>query len=118
MFFPLCPQGHEHSSLYAYSRNIKLGSVLAYCDYEEFCPTLTAVGAVLLEDRLSILVMTESKNGKWVIVGIQLDEKTQHFFHFAVGSYSTKQEAEMAFSSKEQDCDFWSDSYSSQGGYA
>ena len=38
MYFPLCPQEHEHSRLDAYFRNIELGSVLAYCDYEEFCP--------------------------------------------------------------------------------
>ncbi len=118
MYFPLCPQGDEHRSLNAYFRNIELGSVLAYCDYDDFCPQLTAVGAALLKDKLSILVMTESKNGKWVIVGIQLDERTQHFFHFVVGSYSDMQEAEMALNSKERHCDFWSDAYSNQRGYA
>ena len=118
MYFPLCPQGNKHSSLDAYFRNIELGSVLAYCDHEDFCPTLTAVGAVLLNDGTSILAMTESENGKWVIVGIQLDEKTKHFFHYVVGSYTSMQEAEMAFNAKEQHCDFWSDAYSNQEGYA
>ena len=118
MYFPLCPQGGEHSRINAYFRNIELGSVLAYSDYETFCPQLTAIGAALLKDGLSILVMTESKNGKWVIVGIQLDERTQHFFHFVVGSYPDMQEAEMAFNSKEQHCNFWSDANSNQRGYA
>jgi hypothetical protein len=117
MYFPLCPQGDEHSSLDVYFRNIELGSVLACSDYEEFCPPLTAVGAALLKDGLSILVMAESKNSKWVIVGIQLDERTQHFFHYVVGAYSDMQEAEMAFNSKERHCDFWSDAYSNQGRY-
>lgn len=118
MYFPLCPQPSEHSRLDAYFRNIELGSVFAYSDYEEFCPTLTAVEAVLLKDGSSILVMTECKNEKWVIVGIQLDERTQHFFHFMVGSYSNMHEAGMAFNSKERHCNFWSDAYANQEGYA
>lgn len=118
MHFPLSPQGDQHSCLQTYFRNIELGSVLAYSDHEEFCPQLTAVGAALLKDGLSILVMTESKNGKWVIVGIQLDERTQHFFHFVVGFYSDMQEAEMAFKSKERHCNFWTDAYANQRGYA
>lgn len=118
MYFPLCPQGLEHNSLDAYFRNIELGSVLARCDYEDFCPTLTAVGAVILNDGTSILAMTESENGKWVIVGIQLDDKTKHFFHYVVGSYASMQEAEIGFNAKEQHCDFWSDAYSNQKGYA
>ena len=67
---------------------------LAYSDHKEFCPTLTAVEAVLLKGRSSILVMTESESGKWVIVGIDLDQKSQHFFHFIAGSYSSKHGAE------------------------
>ena len=118
MYFPLCPQGDKHSSLDAYFQNIELGSVVAYSDHEEFCPQLNAVGAALLNDGLSILVMTESTNGKWVIVGIQLDERTQHFFHYVVGAYTDMHEAEMAFNSKETNCDFWSDAYNTQGAYA
>ncbi|MGB5609401.1 HNH endonuclease signature motif containing protein [Eudoraea sp.] len=118
MYFPLCPQGEQHSRLDVYFRNIQLGNVVAYSDYEDFCPQLTAVGAALLKDGFSILVIAESKNGKWVIVGIQLDEKTQHFFHFIVGSYSDMQEAEMAFNSKESQCDFWAEGYANTMGYA
>ena len=118
MYFPLCPQLSEHSRLDTYFRNIELGSVFAYGDYEEFCPTLTAVEAVLLKDGSSILVMTECENGKRVIVGIQLDERTQHFFHFIVGSYSNMHEAGTAFNSKERHCNFWSDAYANQEGYA
>ncbi len=118
MQFPLCPQNHNRSRLDAYFRNIKPGSVFAHCDHGDFCPTLTAVEAVLLKDGSSILVMTESENGKWVIVGIELDEKTQHFFHFIVGSYSSLHQAGVEFTSKERQCNFWSDGYANQEGYA
>ena len=118
MHFPLCPQQYNQSRLHGYFQNIKPGSVFAYSDYKDFCPTLTAVEAVHLNDRSSILVMTESENGKWVIVGIELDERTQHFFHFIVGSYSNAHEAGVELTSKERQRDFWSDGYANQEGYA
>lgn len=118
MHFPLCAQQHNQSRLGAYFRNIKPGSVFAYSDNKDFCPTLTAVEAVRLKDRSSILVMTESENGKWVIVGIEFDERTQHFFHFNVGSYSNMHHAGVELTSKERQCNFWSDGYANQEGYA
>jgi len=118
MYFPLCPQQYERSRLGAYFRKITPGSVFAYSEHRDFCPTLTAVEAVLFEEKSSILVMAESERGKWVIVGIKLDERTQHFFHFIVGSYSSKHEAGVEFTSKERQCNFWSDGYANQEGYA
>ena len=117
MYFPLCPQQNEQSRLENYFRDIEPGQVFAYSDHKEFCPTLTAVEAVLLKGRSSILVMTESESGKWAIVGIELDQKSQHFFHFIVGSYSSKHEAGVEFTSKERQCDFWSDGYANFEGY-
>lgn len=117
MQFPLCPQKHKQSGIEDYFRNIKPGSEFACSDYRDLCPTLTAVEAVLLRDGCSILVMTESENGKWVMVGIELDERTQHFFHFLVGWYSSLHQAGVELTSKERQCNFWADGYANQKGY-
>ena len=88
---------------------------MAYSDHEDFCPRLTVIKSVILKGKLSILVMSERADRKKVIVGIELDEKTKHFIHFIVGSYSDEHEAENAFRDKLEVESFWSDAYNVNG---
>jgi hypothetical protein len=119
MNFPLRPQRrHGHSHIEEYFKNIKAKSVFACSDHQELCPTLTAVESVLRKDGSSILVMTHTERGNWVIGGIELCDRSQHFIHFGLGSYSSKHEAGIEFTSKELQCDFWSAGYGNYGGYS
>jgi hypothetical protein len=110
-YFPCCPQDFGTDRLSDYFQNLKIGVVFAYSDYEEFCPKLTVIESVILKDRSSILVMCERSDHKWSIVGIKLDERSKHFIHFIIGSYSSKVEANKAFCNKKELNDFGSDRY-------
>jgi hypothetical protein len=114
-YFPCCPQDFGADRLDDYFRNLKAGAVLAYSDHEDFCPRLTVVKTVILKGKASILVMSEPADRKKVIVGIELDEKTKHFIHFIVGSYSDEQEADSAFRDKLELESYWSDAYNVRG---
>ena len=67
--------------------------------------------SVILIEKSSILVMSERADCKWSIIGIKLDEKSKHFIHFILGSYSSKGEADKAFCAKKELTDFWSEGY-------
>ncbi len=60
--------------------------------------------------------MSERADCKWTIVGIRLDEKSRHFIHFILGSYSNKDEADNAFCVKKELKNFWSDGYTNAYG--
>lgn len=118
MYFPLCPQRRQtNSHIEDYFSDIQKGRVFAYSDYKDLCPTLTVYEAVLRKDGSSILVLTHTESGRWVIVGIQIHDRSQHFIHFGLGSYSNKHEAGLEFSSKERHCNFWSSGYANYAGY-
>ena len=55
--------------------------------------------------------MCSEADSKWTIIGIELHNKSQHFIHFNLGSYSSEGEANKAFSEKMEFSDFWSDAY-------
>lgn len=114
-YFPCCPQYLGTDRLEEYFQNLKAGAVFAYSDYEEFCPKLTVLEAVILKNKSSILVMCERADCKWVIIGIKLDEKSRHFIHFILGLYSSKDEADEAILVKKELNDFWSDGYKAFG---
>jgi hypothetical protein len=114
-YFPCCPQDFGADRLDDYFQNLKAGAVLAYSDHEDFCPKLTVIKPVILRDKSSILAMSERADCKKVIVGIKLDEKTKHFIHFILGSYSDKHEADNAFRERLELESFWSDGYNAGG---
>ena len=113
--FPSCPQGCGTDQIGDYFQNLSSGAVLSCSDHDDFCPRLTVVKSVVLEGGLSILVMCEAGNQKRAIIGIELDEKTKHFIHFIVGSYSDEADAETAFSEKKEAPEFWRDAYDVNG---
>lgn len=110
-YFPCCPQEFGTDPLDDYFQNLKGGAVLAYSDHDDICPKLTVLESVVLKKKSSILVMSERVDSKWSIVGIERDEKSKHFIHFILGSYSTKHEADKAFCAKKELTDFWSEGY-------
>jgi len=110
-YFPSCPQEFGADPLADYFQNLKTGAVLAYSDNEEFCPKLTVIKSVILLNKSKMLVMRERADSKWSIVGIELDEESKHFIHFIVGLYTGRDDAEKAFSAKEELADFWSKGY-------
>ena len=114
-YFPCCPQNYETDHLEDYFQNINTGAVLAYSDYDDICPKLTVLESVILREKSSILVMSERADCKWSIVGIELDEKSRHFIHFILGSYSSKDEADKAFCAKNELTNFWSEGYANCG---
>ena len=114
-YFPCCPQDFGTDPLDEYFQNLKVGAVFAYNEYDDICLKLTVLESVILKSKSSILVMCEKANCKWLIIGIELDEKSKHFIHFILGSYSSKGEADKAFLSKKELKDFWSAGY---GGFA
>jgi len=97
-YFPCCPQEFSASTLDDYFRNLHCGSVLAYSEHDEICLRLIVHESVILKEKSSILVMSERADGKWTIVGIELDEKSRHFVHSILGAYSSKDEADKAYS--------------------
>jgi len=109
-YFPCCPHDFGADPLYEYFQHIKIGAVLAYSNYDDLCPKLTVLHAELLLKKTSILVMSKRADCNWTIIGIELDQKSKHFVHFILGSYSSKAEAEKQFNEKRT-ADFWSDGY-------
>jgi len=71
--------------------------------------------SVILKDKSLILIMSERADRKWSIIGIELHEKSKHFIHFKLGTYSSKSEADEAFCIKKESIDSWSDGYSGFG---
>ncbi len=110
-YFPCCPHDFGTDPLDDYFQNLKVGAVLAYSDHDDICPKLTVLESVILKKKSSILVMSKRADCKWSIVGIKLDEKSRHFIHYILGSYSSKGEADKAFCIKKELKDFWSDGY-------
>lgn len=110
-YFPCCPNDFGTDPIEDYFQNLKDGSVLAYSDHDDICPKLTVLESVILKKKSSILVMSKREDCKWSIVGIELHEKSRHFIHFILGSYSIKDEADTAFFAKNELTDFWSEGY-------
>jgi hypothetical protein len=110
-YFPCCPQGFGTDRLDDYFQNLKIGAVFAYSDYEEICPKQTVIESVMLKEYSSVLVLCERADRKWSIVGITLDEKSKHFIHFNLGSFSSKDEADKAFCNNKELKDYWSEAY-------
>jgi HNH endonuclease len=109
VYFPCCPEPFGADPLEDYYRNLKLGSIFAYNDGNSF-PQLTVFRSIIVKNKSSILVMCERSDHKWSIAGIILNDKL-HFIHFYLGSYSKKDEAEKALSTKTELDGFWSDGY-------
>jgi len=112
-YFPSCPQDFGTYPLEDYFQNLKVGAVLATIDseFDDICPKLTVLEFVILKDKSIIFVMSERADRKWSIIGIELDEKSKHFIHFKLGTYSSKSEADEAFCIKKESIDSWSDGY-------
>ncbi|MDH4201366.1 MAG: HNH endonuclease [Phycisphaerae bacterium] len=112
--FPSCPQDFGTDPLNDYFQNLKVGAVLAIIDsdFDDICPKLKVLEFVILKDNRLILVISERPDNKWSIIGIELDEKSKHFIHFKLGTYSSKSEADEAFCIKKESIDSWSDGYS------
>ena len=108
-YFPCCPEDFGSDRVQDYFRSIKDGAVFAYSNHDDICPKLTVIHAELLKKRSSILVLTKRADGKWTIVGIELHQKSRHFIHFMLGSYTSIYEADQEFCSNKLLCDFWSD---------
>jgi len=105
-YFPSCPQDLGSNPLEDYFQNLKVDTVLAYSDYNEFCPKLTVIETVFLKNRSSILVMCKREDRKYSVIGITLDEKTNYFIHFYLGSYPSKDDAGKSFSDLQESTDW------------
>jgi hypothetical protein len=110
-YFPCCPQNFGDNPLEDYFQNIKIGAVFAYSDHDDVCPKLTVLESVIIKEKSSILVMCERTDCKWSIIGIEFHERSKHFIHFKLGSYSNKDEADKAFCFKKELKNFWSEGY-------
>ncbi|MCK5235565.1 MAG: hypothetical protein KAR06_01155, partial [Deltaproteobacteria bacterium] len=95
-----------------YFQNIKIGALFAYSDREDY-PKQTVLESVILKKKLSILVMCETSDCKWSIIGIELHQSSnpKHFIHFNLGSYSSKDEADKALIIKKELDHFWNEGY-------
>ncbi len=111
-YFPCCPQDFGTDPLDEYFQNLKVGAVLAYNDYDDIGLKLTVIESEILRSKSSILVMCEKADCKRLIIGIELDEKSKHFIHFILSSYSSKGEADKAFLKKKEFKNFCSAGYS------
>jgi len=109
-YFPCCPHDFGTDRLDDYFEKLIVGAVLAYSDHGDVYYKLTVLECVILSKKSSILVMCSEADSKWEIVGIELHEKSKHFIHFILGSYSSKGEAEEAFNEKRT-ANFWSEGY-------
>lgn len=110
-YFPSCPSHFGHHPVNDYFENLKRGAVLSYSDHDELCPKLVVHEAKLLAAGSSIVVLGRSEKSTWTIVGIERDEKSKHFIHFILGSYSKLAEAQRAFHSKTVSTDFMVEGY-------
>jgi hypothetical protein len=117
-YFPCCPDKFESDPLAEYFQNIQPEKVLSYTDYPDICPKFTIVDSVIVSVNATILVIAESGASEWVIVGIQLDARSNHFIHFILGLYSSIGEVEEAFRAKKEIKNSWSDGYSAFGYWA
>jgi hypothetical protein len=107
IYFPCCPQPPGTDPLDDYYQNLKVGEVFAYCASDDENPRLVVIDAVMRPNRSSILVMCESGDHGWSIVGIEQARRSKYFIHFNLGSYSSRDEAEKAFCLKKELADFW-----------
>ena len=110
-YFPSCPQDFGTDPIDDYFRNLKVGAVLAYSDHDDIYRKHTVLKSKILIEKSSILVMSERADGKWSIIGIELHEKSKHFIHFILASYSSKGEADKSFCATKESTDFWSIGY-------
>ena len=101
-YFPCCPRDFGTDPIDDYFQNLKVGAVLAYNDHDDLCPKLAVHKSVIHKKKSSILVMCERTDSRWSIVGIELHEKSRHFIHFILGSYSSKDETNEAFCIKKE----------------
>jgi hypothetical protein len=114
-YYPCCPQESGTDPLNDYFQNLKAGDVLAYSEHEDIFPELSVLESKILKEKSSIVVMSKRADSKWLIVGIELDERSKHFIHFGLGLYSIKDEANKAFGAKNELTDFWSEGYANGG---
>ena len=114
-YYPCCPQEFGADPLNDYFQNLKAGDVLACSEHDDIFPRLSVLESKIIKEKLSIVVMSERADGKWLIVGIELDERSKHFIHFGLGLYSRMDEAKEAFGAKNELTDFWSEGYANWG---
>lgn len=112
--FPSCPTSFGVDPIEDYFRNLTAGAVFAYSDDIEISPKHLVLDAKILVAKFSIVVMSEREDGKWSIVGIELNRK-RHFIHFLLSSHYKKDEAVEVFHSKNEHSNFWSEAYSNNG---
>jgi len=110
-YFPCCPQELESDPLEEYFQNLKTGAVLSYSDHKDISYKLKILECVILKDKSSIMILSERTYSRWSIVAIKLDERSRHFIHFVLGSYSNKDEANKAMCDKKELIDYWSEGY-------
>lgn len=83
-YFPCCPANFGDAPLDDYFRNIKIGAVFAYSDYDDFCPKQTVLESVMLKEMPSILVLCERADHKCSIVGISLHVKDRNILFILI----------------------------------
>lgn len=110
-YFPSCPYNFGTDPVFDYHQNLTKGAVLAYGEHPELSFKMTVHEARILNERSSILVISEGNDGKWPIVGIEINNK-RHFVHFVLGTYLNRDEALHSYSSKNEYTNFWSEGYS------
>lgn len=111
-YFPCCPQDLGADPLDDYFQNLKAGELLAYSEQDDIFTKLSVLECKILKEKSSIVVLSERADSKWLVVGIELDERSKHFIHFGLGLYLSKGEADEAFHAKNELTDFWSEGYS------
>lgn len=104
--FPCCPQPPGANPIDSYLHNLKVGAILAYHD-DDTCPKFKVLESAIQPNKSSILVLCETTDSKWAIVGIEHDAKSRHFIHFYLGSYDSRAEVDRAFPVKRKLDHFW-----------
>lgn len=111
--FPSCLYIFGADPIFDYYQNLAKDAVLAYSDDQELSFKLIVHEAKILKEKSSILVMCEGNDGKWPLVGIEINNK-RHFVHFVLGTYLNREEALKAYNSKSELTNFWSEGYSNR----
>jgi len=110
VYFPCCPQEFFDHPLLEYYAEIKPRELFAYSEQLNI-PTLNVYKSELMDSKSSILVLCSRDDDNWTIVGIWLNKK-QHFIHFNLGSFGSKDIAEQHFQEDIANCNFWSVGFS------
>jgi hypothetical protein len=105
--FPCCPKEVKEGSISEYFENLKRDRVFTLSEHDELCPNLFVVEKILLEERLSFLVICRNKLKRFSVIGAEYDKRTNFFVHFHLGSYSIINEAQEVLGKTKSKTDWW-----------